>query len=464
MHNILHMIFKKKWLPVLLLTISSVTVSAQQTDTLIRLKDAVTIGEQRYHLLKAQEYNIEAADGNVNVVKYSRLPSLDISYQAGISTANNLIGTFYPTGILPISGPPTSGNKFEPGTGSAAAVLLNWQAVTFGERNARINVAVSEAAVQKAGLQKERFQHTINIISCYLDVLLFNANLSIHQHNIERVEANLRQSRVLANSGIKAGVDTALFQSELSKAKIEYINASRQLETLQWKLARLIVLDHLPVPQDSLFLFQLPSIPLPANSDFSLHPSMQYAQSQFSLSQSKEQQIKKSYLPKINIWGTGFARGSGFQADGTLETWEGMKLSRYNYSAGLQLVFPIMKYGEAKRQLQQQAFLSKAAAARLEDQRSELSVQQQIANTTFTHSLQVASETNTQLKSAQTAFHAMQIRYNTGLVNFSDLIQTQYNLLKSELDLKQSYWDAWKALLLEAAVKGDVTIFLNEIR
>ncbi len=464
MHNILYTILKKKWLPVLLLTISSATVSAQQTDTLIRLKDAVTIGEQRYHLLQAQKYNIEAAEGNVNVVKYSRLPSLDVSYQAGVSTANNLIGTFYPTGILPISGPPTSGNKFEPGTGSAAAVLLNWQAVTFGERNARINVAVSEAGVQKAGLQKERFQHTINIISCYLDVLLFNANLSIHQHNIERVEANLRQSRVLANSGIKAGVDTALFQSELSKAKIEYINASRQLETLQWKLARLIVLDHLPLPQDSLFLFQLPSMPFPANSDFSLHPSMQYAQSQFSLSQSKEQQIKKSYLPKINIWGTGFARGSGFQADGTLETWEGMKLNRYNYSAGLQLVFPLMKYGEAKRQLQQQAFLSKAAAARLEDQRSELSVQQQIANTTFAHSLQVASETNAQLKSAQTAFHAMQIRYNTGLVNFSDLIQTQYNLLKSELDLKQSYWDAWKALLLEAAVKGDVTIFLNEIR
>ena len=224
MHNILYTILKKKWLPVLLLTISSATVSAQQTDTLIRLKDAVTIGEQRYYLLQAQKYNIEAADGNVNVVKYSRLPSLDVSYQAGISTANNLIGTFYPTGILPISGPPTSGNKFEPGTGSAAAVLLNWQAVTFGERNARINVAVSEAAVQKAGLQKERFQHTINIISCYLDVLLFNANLSIHQHNIERVEANLRQSRVLANSGIKAGVDTALFQSELSKAKIEYIS------------------------------------------------------------------------------------------------------------------------------------------------------------------------------------------------------------------------------------------------
>jgi len=74
------------------------------------------------------------------------------------------------------------------------------------------------------------------------------------------------------------------------------------------------------------------------------------------------------------------------------------------------------------------------------------------------------SETKEQLRSAQAAFQAMQIRYNTGLVNFSDLIQAQYTLLKSELDVKQAYWDTWKAQLLEAAVKGDVNIFLNEMK
>ena len=93
---------------------------------------------------------------------------------------------------MPISGPPSTENKFEPGTGSAAGILLNWQAVTFGERNARINTAVSEAAVQKSLLQKERFQHSINIISNYLDILLAYANLNIHQQNIKR-EANLKQ-------------------------------------------------------------------------------------------------------------------------------------------------------------------------------------------------------------------------------------------------------------------------------
>ena len=123
-----------------------------------------------------------------------------------------------------------------------------------------------------------------------------------------------------------------------------------------------------------------------------------------------------------------------------------------------------MKYGEVKRQLQQQNLLTKAAEERLMENKSALSTRQHIANTTFQNSLAVAAETTEQHKSSLYAFNAMQVRYNTGLVNFADLVQAQYNLLKAELDVKQAYWDAWKALLLQAAVKGDLSIFLNETR
>ena len=113
--------------------------------------------------------------------------------------------------------------------------------------------------------------------------------------------------------------------------------------------------------------------------------------------------------------------------------------------------------------MQQQYFLSKASEEKLEDNKEALTTQQRIANTTFNNSMAVAAETRQQLKSGQYAFTAMQVRYNTGLVNFADLIQAQYNLLKAELDVKTAYWNAWKALLLEAAVKGDENIFLSEI-
>lgn len=454
-----------KWVKLSVLLFLSCNALAQGLpDTVIQLKGAVTLAEQNYHLLKARKYESEAAARNVDVAKFSKLPTIDATYQAGFATANNLIGVFYPNGIPPMTGPPSTSNRYAPATGSAAGLLLNWQAVTFGERNARINVATAEANSQKSVYQNDLFNHTINVISSYLDVLLALDQVSIHRQNIERVEANLTQSRVLTKTGIKAGVDTALFLSERSKAKVELFNAQKQLETKQWLLAQSVALDALPVPSDTAFLNELPPITEGNDTLFSTHPLIQYAQNQFFLSQSKEKMLKKSYLPKITIWGTGFARGSGFEPDGTIKTWNGLGLSRYNYGAGLQLAFPIMKYGEVRRQVQQQNLLSKAAREHLEENKSELTAQQRIANTTFRHSLLVAAETREQLRSGQKAFYAMQIRYSTGLVNFADLIQTQYNLLEAELDVKQAYWDAWKALLLEAAVKGDVDVFLNEIK
>jgi hypothetical protein len=44
------------------------------------------------------------------------------------------------------------------------------------------------------------------------------------------------------------------------------------------------------------------------------------------------------------------------------------------------------------------------------------------------------------------------------------VIQAQYNLLKAELDIKKYYWDAWKTLLLQAAVSGNENLFLNAIK
>jgi outer membrane protein len=438
--------------------------SQSSVDTLISMKGAVQLAEQNYHLLKARKYEADAASKNVDVVKYGRMPTIDATYQADIGTANNLTGIFYPNGILPISGPPSAKNNYNPATGSAAGILLNWQALTFGQRNAQADVANFEASSKKAEWQQALFLHKINVISSYLDLLLVLDKVKIHEHNIDRVNINLKQSRVLAANGIKPGVDSALFLSELSVAKIQLLNAHRQKEVFRLILAQLIGIDALPLPADTAFLDLLPLDILSKDTLPADNPSIQYARSQYELSRSKEYLLKKTYLPKLNVWGTGFARGSGYQFDGTINTWNGLGLSRFNYGAGFQLVFPIMKYGEVSKQLDQQSLLSKSALEKNAETISVLSTQKRIANATFNSSLAVAEETKQQLKSGHYAYNAMQTRYNTGLVNFSDLIQAQYNLLKAELDSRVAYWDAWKALLLQAAVIGDENSFLNAIR
>ncbi|HWB27675.1 MAG TPA: TolC family protein [Chitinophagaceae bacterium] len=435
-----------------------------QVDTLVHLPGAVQQAGERFPLLLAKKYESDAGIKNVDVIKYSKLPTIDASYQANLSTANNLTGQFYPYGILPMTGPPSISNNYSPATGSAAAVLLNWQAVTFGQRDAQINLSIAEGGTKTAAWKQEAFNQQLNVISKYLDVLLAHDVVAIRQNNLLRVKENLRQSIELAGSGIKPGVDSALFLSELSQAKIDLLNSEKDLQSEQWLLAQFIVTDALPVPADTLFLRQLPSVATITDTATTMHPALVYAEKQFEFNKSKELLLKKSYLPKLNVWGTAFARGSGFEANGSIKALDGLVLSRYNYGAGIQFTFPIMKYGEVKRQLQEQTLLSLAAQERINDTKNTLTTQQRIANTTYANSIAVASELQQQLKSAQYAFHAMQIRYNTGLVNYADLIQAQYDLLKAELDIKKAYLDAWKALLLEAAVRGDINIFMRQIR
>jgi len=445
--------------------LSGLTAQTQNfQDTLVHLRDILQMAEQRYPLIKSKRLEVQASQKNTEVVKYTGAPTIDASYQANISTANNLTGQFYPYGILPMTGPPSAGNIYTPATGSAASLLLNWEAVTFGARNAQINSSIALTRAKSAGLNQDIFNQDISLTSIYLDLLLAYDVVQVNEDNLIRVKENLRQSVELTNSGIKPGVDTALFLSEVSKAKIELLNAKKELETRQWTLAQFLLIQSLPVPADTAFLHRLPNKSIVADNNFANHPAVLYAQSQLDYDRSKEYFLKKSTLPILSVWGTAFARGSGFETNGEIKTWDGMGLSKYNYGAGLQLSFPIMKLGEVKRQLNEQTLLSQASEERIANTENNLYYQQQMNITAFNSSLAVARESEQQLSSAQYAFDAMDTRYATGLVNFSDLIQAQYNLLKAELDLKHAYWDAWKGLLLQAAVKGDENIFLQQIK
>ncbi len=454
----------KKYAVIVIILLGQHVYAQSPPDTAIQLEGALKLALQNYPLLKQKKLEADAAIKQTEVVKYGFLPSVDAGYQANLSTANNLTGQFNPGGMLPLTGPPSTSNNYTPALGSAASLLLNWQAVTFGQHNAQLALAKADAGSKTAALQQEAFNHQVNVISKYLDLLLSYDILNVRRNNLLRVKENLRQSTELAKSGIKPGADTALFLSELSKAKVALLNGEKDLQANQWQLARLLVTNALPVPADSLFLHRLPGTEATADTAFEKHPLMQFAQKQYEANQYREQLLKKSWLPKLSFWGTVFARGSGFEANGSIKALDGLALSRYNYGAGLQLSFPIMKYGETKLQVQQQSLLTRAAQQQVAETQNNLYTQQGISNNAFSSSVAIAAETEKQLAAARYAFNAVQTRYNTGLVNFADLIQAQYNLLTAELDVKKAYWDAWTALLMQAAVKGDINIFMQQTR
>jgi len=140
----------------------------QQSNTLSQL---LQLAEKNYPLLKSKMLDVQAAQKGVNVSKRTLIPSLDASYQMNYATYNNITGMAYPQFLVPISGPPSTDNNFNGVFGSATSLLLNWQPVTFGQRNAQVDVSKAGLQYANADAQNEIFQHKTKVINAYLDVL-----------------------------------------------------------------------------------------------------------------------------------------------------------------------------------------------------------------------------------------------------------------------------------------------------
>ncbi len=164
------------------------------------------------------------------------------------------------------------------------------------------------------------------------------------------------------------------------------------------------------------------------------------------------------------MWGTTYARGSGILHDGTVDKAEGWSFSRYNYGVGLQLAFPILDIPKVKLQTNRQEAIVRSSESYLRQTQIALSKEENIALNNLETSLRVAGEVPVEYEAAESAFRALQTRYTAGLTDYSDLIQAQYDLLRAEAGLKNTWISSWKSLLKLAVIRGDVNLFLNQIQ
>lgn len=425
------------------------------------LANYLQLAETNYPLLKSKQLEIKAAEQNVSIVKKTLVPSLDASYQLNYGTYNNITGMAYPQFLIPISGPPSSGNTFSGVFGSATSFLLNWQPITFGQRNAQMNFAKQGVQTTDADAANEIFQHKIKVINSYLDWLTAIELQKVYEENLQRTEANLRQIYSLVNSGIRPGVDTAIFRAEVSKAKVDVLNSKKQKEQARIYFTQLLATDNITQPSDTTYFAKFPNITF--SNDTILHPLLKLYQSNIALSEARKKVLSKTTMPTIGVWGTTYARGSGIAYNGVVKSTEGLGFQRFNYGVGLQLSVPLLQSVKIKPQLQQQNFLIKANQERLSEVQLQLKKQNEQADTALANTFAIANETPLLLQSAQFSFAAMQSRYQSGLTNISDLLQAQYTLVKAEVDTKLSYMAVWKTFLFKVAVNGNLNTFLNQV-
>ncbi len=433
------------------------------------LNALLDLAEQNYPSIAAERGQADASKNRLSLEKNTFLPSLDATYEANYATFNNITGMNYPGTTVPISGPPSPENYSEMVPGSGAGLILRWSPITFGQRSAAIAYYRNLYEQQLAGVEDEILQVKFRVAFLYLDIVGTQELIKAYEKNIDRNVFNVKQVAALVTAGLRPGVDSLKFRGELSKASTELYGLQNLLQTQIQELMELLATEDLQDFAPTSFLFE--NLPAPVvSSDTIQNPLLTIAQYEVAAQEAQLRQAKRSWLPRIELWGTAYARGSGVRYNGggtdnrpILTPSEGWQFSRYNQGIGAQIVFPILGLTNINLQNRQQKALLESSQNVLKQTQLNLRKQENIALGDLTTALKVAKEIPTEYEASERAYRALQTRYTTGLIDYTEIILAQYDLLNAEARLKNAYVNAWKSLLRLAVVHGDMRIFLNQV-
>jgi outer membrane protein len=449
-----------RWLKYFLLFLPLQLIAQNKTES-VSLHDLLKQAEINYPLLKSKALEVQAAEKGIEISRSSLIPSLDASYQINRATYNNITGMVYPQFIIPISGPPSSGNNMTGAYGSAASILFNWQPFTFGLRKAQVDYSRANLQFTTADDQNEIFQHKIKVIFAYLEVLTANEIIKVNQENYLRTKTNYSLVKTLVSNGIKPGVDSALFRADVSRARIELLNSTKNMQQALIVLAQLVGSEKNITVIDSSYFRILPVISI--SSDSIKNPLISLYDYNTDVSRARKKVLGRTMMPSLGLWGTTYARGSDIQTGGIIKSNDGFSFERYNWGVGLQLSVPLLQAVRIRPQVQQQEFSIRSNEEKLNNVSLLLRKQLQIADTVLNSALSIAKESPVLYESSRYSYKSLVSRYQSGLATYADLIQAQYSLVKAETDNKTSFMGVWKALLYKASVNGDLNIFLNQV-
>lgn len=428
------------------------------------LRTLLDRAEKNYPAIATKQAQAEAAQENIQLERNTLMPSLDAAYQANYATYNNITGMSLPGQLIPISGPPSSGN-FSAVPGSAATVLFKWSPITFGQRSASVDYYQKMYEKNLAAVEDEVLKVKFQVALLYLEIATTQELIKAYEKNIERNEFNVSQVGVLVEEGLSPGVDSLIFRGELSKSKTEYYQLQNLLETQKAQLQEFMVSDNvIDIEVDRLFFESLPRVAsLLSVSDSSSNPVLKIAQLEWQAEQSRLKQISRSWVPRLEFWSTAYARASGIDFDGMVNQSDGFAFSRYNYGVGFQLVLPILELTNVKIKSDRQKAITRSSQEYMNQTKIALKREEQVAMNDLNSFIKIAGEVPIAYRAAESAFDALQVRYNAGLIDYTDLIQAQYDLVNAEARLKNTYANTWKALLTLSVIRGDLNIFLDEL-
>jgi outer membrane protein TolC len=172
--------------------------------------------------------------------------------------------------------------------------------------------------------------------------------------------------------------------------------------------------------------------------------------------------LSRSYFPRISFQTAYSRRGTGAAANGaSLGGTRGLDFDTPNWAAGFTATFPLFDRFPMRERRRIEEHNERAELASYDRIVQELSSQSEQARAEMKGARLVAENTPVQLASARVLEEQSRARYSAGLADIIEVADAARLLLQAEVGDAVARLGVWRALVADAAAKGDISELLK---
>lgn len=264
----------------------------------------------------------------------------------------------------------------------------------------------------------------------------------------------------LVKNQLRPGADDSRSQAELALARIQLIQAEQAEQIARARLAQWLGAVPADVQIASGPLLATPPPPPAAAPPAATHPIAETQMANVESSRAFRDLLGRSYFPRINFQTAYSGRGTGATASG-VNAGGGLDFDTPNWAAGVTATFPLFDWFSLNERKRIEAHNERAEIATYDRIVEELTAQSAQALAEMDGARRVAENTPIQLSAARVLEQQSRARYDAGLAAIIEVAESQRLLLQAEVGDAVARLGVWRALVADAAAKGDISELLK---
>jgi outer membrane protein TolC len=341
-------------------------------------------------------------------------------------------------------------------------MIVSWEPFDFGLRGASVELARTQVNRASAAAEITRLDVGVRAADAFLRLAVEQETVRAARANVDRMDVFANSVGVLVQNQLRPGADQSRAAAELAFARIQLIRAEQAEQVARANLGQWLGVPASDVQISAAALLQMPpQTPLAAPA-VAMHPQTVAQMANVNSVRAFQRVLERSYFPRFNLQSGFSARGTAdWGINPTLGGPGGLAPTTPNWAVGLSVTFPIFDFFSIRERKRIEEQNERAEVAVYDRVVQELNAQTETARAETEGARRVAENTPIQLDSARVLEQQSMARYQAGLATIVEVADAQRLLLQAEVGDAVARVGVWRALLAEAAAKGDLSDLLR---